>query len=343
MKRFAKARDIRSAVIGYGPSFDMGKFHFEQMRKAGMTPVAVADINPARLAAAARDFPGVETYPSVAELLRKADVDLVEISTEHNVHAKLALQCLRAGKHVIVEKPMAVTAADCDRMIAQARASGVMLTVHHNRHWDGCIVHALKALRSGAIGQVVRVQARMGGCGKPGDWWRASKSISGGVLYDWGVHHVEYCLQIIDSELTEVSGYDHRGFWSDQTRWKADTNEDEAFAVARFASGAWLTLCITHVDPSPKWGWVEITGTRGAYVFDGDRWETTRRADDQTVVTKGRNPPSDWLKFYRNVAAHLIRGAELVITPEWARRPIHIIDLAGQSAAAGRAMKARYA
>ena len=59
-------------------------------------------------------------------------------------------------------------------------------------------------------------------------------------------------------------------------------------------------------------------------------------------MTKGRNPPTQWEKYYANVAAHLVKGVPLVITAEWARRPIHILDLAGRSAKQGKALKARY-
>ena len=71
----------------------------------------------------------------------------------------------------------------------------------------------------------------MCGYGKPGDWWRTSKSISGGILYDWGVHLLEYALQLIDSEMVEVAGYAKTGFWAKETKWKDDTNEDEAIAI----------------------------------------------------------------------------------------------------------------
>jgi hypothetical protein len=66
------------------------------------------------------------------------------------------------------------------------------------------------------------------------------------------------------------------------------------------------------------------------------------REGNQTVVTKDKHPPAQWERYYANVAAHLTKGERLVITPEWARRPIHILDLAGRSAAQGRALKAKY-
>ncbi len=342
MKRFKRAKDIRVGVVGYSGAYNMGRKHLLEMASAGMTPTAVAEVVPERLAAADQDFPGIETYPSLTAMLKKSAVNLVAFITPHNTHAPLALEALRAGRHAIIEKPMAVTTAECDRMIAAARKKRVLVSTYHNRHWDGCIVNAVRKIRSGLIGEVFRVEAHMGSWGNPGDWWRASRSISGGILYDWGVHLLEYALQLVDSDIAEVSGFARTGFWAPKTRWKGDTNEDEGFAVVRFKSGQWITLCISQVDSNPKQGNLEVTGTKGSYVFGGRTWEAVTHDGDDTVRTSGGNPKSEGWRFYKNVADHLVRGKKLIITPQWARRPIHILDLAAQSARQGRALRAKY-
>ncbi|MFC1805581.1 Gfo/Idh/MocA family protein [Planctomycetota bacterium] len=343
MKRFKRAKDIKVGAIGYGGAFNMGRAHLGQMQQAGMTPVAVAEIDPERLKVAEDEWPGIETYSSVAAMLKKSDVDLVAIITPHNTHARLALQCVRAGVGVCCEKPFAVTTAECDAMIKAAKKARVVLSTYHNRHWDGCILEAVRQIRAKkVIGDVIRVEAHMGGYGKPGDWWRSSKSISGGILYDWGVHLLEYSLQLIDSDIVEVTGLAKTGFWAPKTAWKKDTNEDEGFAIIRFASGQWLTLTITHIDSNPKRGQLEITGTKGTYIMSGGDWELIQHKAGKTIVTKGKNPPSEGWRYYQNVADHMVKGTPLVITPEWARRPIHILDLADQSARKGKSQKAKH-
>ena len=72
------------------------------------------------------------------------------------------------------------------------------------------------------------------------------------------------------------------------------------------------------------------------------QYEVTTQDGARTVVTKGKSNPSEWWRFYKNIAQHLVKGEKLVITPEWSRRPIHILDLASRSARLGRALKARY-
>src|ERR1017187_6086024 len=328
MKRYKRASDIKVGVVGYGGAYNMGRAHLQEMRKAGMTPTAVAEIDPTRLAVATQDFQGIETYSSLSAMLNKSAVDLVTIITTHNTHAPLALRALKAGRHVVCEKPMAIKTAECDAMIAAARKSGVVLSTYHNRHWDGPIRNAVQHIRSGMIGDVVRVEAHWGSRSKPGDWWRTSKSISGGLLYDWGVHLLEYSLQIIRSDIVEVAGYAKTGYRASQTKWKKDCNEDEAFASVRFRDGQWLTLLISTLDSNSRRGFLEITGTEGSYVLDWTFNECLRQNGADTKIQRLRNPAGEGWRFYQNIADHLTKGAKLVITPEWARRPIHILELA---------------
>jgi scyllo-inositol 2-dehydrogenase (NADP+) len=337
----AKKTELKVAVVGYGASFNMGKWHLHEMQKAGMAPVAVCDIDTERLEVAEKDFPGIQTYASISGLLSRSDCDLVTIITPHNIHATLALKCLRAGKHVVLEKPMAITTRECDAMIAEAKRNKVVLSTYHNRHWDGCILRATNAIRKGSIGDIVRIEAHMGRFGQPGDWWRSSKTISGGILYDWGVHLLEYTLQLMQSEIVEVTGFTKSGVW--ETAWKGDTIEDEGYVMVRYSNGAWSSLLMSALEVAPRNGWLTVTGTAGSYTFDGNTFQQTTVKKDATITENGTNPPSESWRFYQNIADHIAGKEKLVITADWARRPIHIIDTACRSARAGKALKARYA
>lgn len=345
MPRYKRASDIKVGVIGYSGAFNMGKVHLTDMKAAGMCPVAVCELDKTRLEAAQADFPGIETYLSVDEMLRKSEVNLVVIITPHNLHAAQAMKCLRANRNVILEKPMAVTTAECDRLIAEAKKRNLLVSAYHNRHWDGWIMTARRKIEEGAIGDIVRIEAHAGGYSQPADWWRSSKSISGGILYDWGVHLLEYSLQLLKGDILEVSGYSKTGFWAGRTKWKKDTNEDEGFAVVRFSDGKWLTLSVSNIDSNPKSaerGMLEITGTTGSYNIMWDTYQIKRHRNGIEEVLRGKSEPSRWDKYYENIAAHLTKGEKLVITAEWSRRPIHILDLACRSAMMSRSFKARY-
>jgi scyllo-inositol 2-dehydrogenase (NADP+) len=345
MARFKKACDVKVGVIGYGGIFNMGQIHLNEMKKAGMTPVAVCDKDTKRLKVAETDFPGIETYTSITTMLKKSDVNLIVLITPHNMHAKQAAQCLNAGKHVICEKPLAITTEECDKMIATAKAKKLVLSTYHNRHWDGCILETMKHMKKGVIGDVVRIQAFTGCYEKPGDWWRSSKSISGGVMYDWGVHILEYALQVLEldnAKITEVAGFAKNGFWADKTAWKKDTNEDESFSVIRFNTGQWLTLTATQLDMNPQQSILEITGTKGTFLMNGGDYKIIKRRGKEEVVTTGSNCKDDWPQFYQNVADHMVKGDKLIISPEWSRRPIHILDLTCKSYKSGKTLAAKY-
>jgi scyllo-inositol 2-dehydrogenase (NADP+) len=156
------------------------------------------------------------------------------------------------------------------------------------------------------------------------------------------VHLLEYTLQIVASDIVEVSGFATRGVWAPKTAWKKDTVEDEGTIVVRYASGAWSSLLMTSIDAKPREGWIDVTGTRGSYSFDHGGWTLVAPRKESVTTVKGRNPDSEGFRFYQNVAAHLIKGEKLVIDAAWARRPIHIIDLAYQSAEKGAAVKAQH-
>jgi scyllo-inositol 2-dehydrogenase (NADP+) len=344
-KTYAHPSAIRVAVVGYGGAFNMGRQHLTEMRMAGMTPTAVVVRDPQRLEVARTEFPGIETYATVDELLAKSAADLVTVITPHDSHAELGLKIAAAGRHVVLEKPMAITTEECDAMIAAAKSRDVIVSTYHNRHWDGWILHALELFHAGTFGDIVRIDLRMGQHARPSDWWRSSRSISGGVLYDWGVHLLEYALQLISSPVTEVSGYAWNGYWANQPHfsWAKDANEDEAQATIRFASGQRINLTITQLDSAPERGFMKIVGTKATHIIDWAGSETTfGLGAGKSTLERAPHPPSEGQKFYDNISAHLTKGEPLIITGEWARRPIHFLDLAARSAKEGKALPVKY-
>lgn len=340
---------IKVGVIGYGATCEMGRMHLKSMEKAGMEPTAVVEPNAERLACAAKEFPGIETYATVPEMLDKSKVKLLVVITPHNTHRDIAMECLRANRHVVSEKPLCITTEDCDELISEAKKRGLLLTAFHNRHWDGGVLEAMRLLKDEKmIGDIIRIEAHCGQRSKEANpTWRGSKSISGGILFDWGVHLLEYGLQLLgDAKLVEVSGFAANGHWAATSKWGADACEDEASLVARFDTGVWMSLNVTDIDSLPKSvdrNMLEITGSKGSCLLGIGSIKVIRPlGEGRTEIIEKTNLPNQWDNFYGNVAAHLYEGAALVITPEWSRRPIHILDLAVKSAALGRCLPARH-
>ncbi len=339
---FKKASDIKAGIIGYGPSFGMGKLHLDQMAAAGMSICAMADIDPERCEACAAEFPSLETYTSTTEMLEHSEVDLIAIITPHNTHAELAIQCMKAGRHVITEKPFAINTDECDALIEARDSNQVMLSVHHNRHWDGLIIKAREKIESGIIGKILHLDAHLGEYRMPGEWWRGSKSISGGLMFDWGAHFIEYALQLLPGKIMEVSGFMHNGFWAAQSSWKEDCIEDEAFSLVRFDDGTYLKLKLSSLETNPKPSWLEVNGSKGSFIIQPNSWTAHCQEQGGEVLRQGPIGDSQRHLFYDNIVAHLLGKAELSITAEYARRIIHIIDWTARSSKANRALPVRY-
>ena len=333
-------KQIRGAVIGYGGAFNMGKDHLARMQAAGITPVAACDIDPTRVAVSSTDFPGLRTYTDVPALLADDGVDLVTIITPHNTHAPLALQALSAGKSVICEKPMCLTAGEATDMIAAAKKNQVMLSVFHNRRHDGDFQALREAIvEKKLIGDVFSIQAGFAGYGHPGHWWRSDKAVSGGAFYDWGAHFLDWILNLMPGrKVVSVSGYFHKRMWHDVS------NEDHVQAILRFDDGAHADLSFSQIAtlPMPRW---RIQGTTGGILDDGsvkDGMKLFTHLHGIKMQGELRNKAAQWDKYYRDIYAHLTDGAPLDVTPQQARRVIAVIEAAEKSSKSGQAESVAY-
>ena len=120
---------MRFGLIGYGA---WGRHHAAAIRNApGLTLAGVACRGEASAAAAGRDLPGVAVYRDYRELLRDASIEAVDVVTPNHLHAEIGVAALEAGKDVLLEKPMAVSTAECDRLIAAAARNGRVLSIGH--------------------------------------------------------------------------------------------------------------------------------------------------------------------------------------------------------------------
>lgn len=326
---------IRCAILGYGPSFNMGRHHAKLINATeGLTAIGACDIDPARIKAARDDFPSFRTWPNADKMLADPDVDLVVSILPHNIHAEYAVKCLKAGRHVITEKPFCVTLKEADAMIAAAKAKGVMLTCYHNRRWDGDFCTIRRMIRQGLIGEVFEISCGFADYQKPGRWWRSDKAISGGNLYDWGAHFTDWVLQLIPEKIASIQGFFQKKVWAQAT------NEDHTQAIIRFANGAMADIVFSSISAAPRPRW-RILGTAGAILDDrtvekGCQVMTYENGQIVQRQVKWDAGISD--EYYHNIADHLLLGDELMIKPQEARRIISVIEYAERSSKAGTSM-----
>ncbi|MCH7903893.1 MAG: Gfo/Idh/MocA family oxidoreductase [Armatimonadetes bacterium] len=327
------SKTISGAVIGYGPSFDMGKHHATWMEGAGIQFVAVCDVDEGRCTAAKTDFPTIDTYLDYSDLLARSDIDLIVVVLPHNLHAEVTVASLQAGKNVIVEKPMCLSVAEADEMIGAATTAGKMLSVFHNRRHDGDYLAIKKAIDDGLIGDVFHIECSFGNFERPGDGWRSDKSLSGGNLFDWGAHFLDWILNFVPGPVDSVTGF----FKSDV--WKEATNEDHTQAILRFANGCVADLQVSSLSsvPKPKW---RILGTKGGITADWGKTITVK-ADHEGHIASFDIPcaADDWAAYYENIVAYLRGDEPLNVTAEQSRRTIAIIEAAEKSSRTGQAEK----
>lgn len=341
---------INVALLGYGA---IGREHSDALQAvAGLTLHTICDRNAERLELARRLYPDVHLVADLADVLDDPAIDLVIVATPPNTHAAVALELVRAGKHVVVEKPFCITTAEADTLIAAANDNQRLLTVYQNRRWDTDFLAIKAVLREDAIGELFSVETFIGGYGHPCDYWHSDVVTSGGVFYDWGSHYLDWVLDLVAEPVVAVSASEHKRVWHDVT------NADHSTIRLRFGSGVEAQFIHSDIAAAlkPKW---YVLGTRGAIVAQwrhetvtSRRWsgdlieERLQAAESPAIVTVHQRgsgevthvqeralptPPID--AFHRNLADHLLLGAPLAVSPESARRNIAVMEAATLSAA----------
>jgi scyllo-inositol 2-dehydrogenase (NADP+) len=343
---------VRCAVVGYGAAHVFGRAHGRWIDATpGLEWAAVCDTSAERLEAAREEFPNLETYDSVSSLLQKADVRMVSIVTPHHTHAALAVECLNAGKHVVVDKAMCLSVAEADRMIGAAETNDAMLAVFHARRRDGNFRAIKEAVHNGRIGDIFHVELTAGGYGRPNDWWYSRKTQGGGAFYYWGPHAIDWVLDLVGDRVTGVNGFYHKLVWHD-----VDI-EDQTRAILRFAGGTVADITWSHIAAAGKPLW-RILGTKGAIVDSGaggnkgyqeeitgppgGTFDLTTIEEGERIQTTVPYKESDWLTYYGQVSDHLLRGGPIPVTGEDGRRTIAVFEAAERSSASGQTEPVAY-
>ena len=304
---------------------------------------AVMSSDPAKVH---RDLPAVPVLPSIDALLADPAVELVVVAAPNAVHFELAAAALRAGRHVVVDKPLTVTVAAADDLIALAAAADRRLAAFHQRRWDSDYLSLSRCVRSGQLGRVSTYLARYDRFRpEPVDRWRERAGPGAGLLFDLGAHLVDQALCLFGLPSTVIA---------DVGAQRPGATVDDYFHVVL---GYGTLRVILHAGslvlaPGPR---LEVHGDRGSFVsrgIDGQvaallagqrpgaaGWGLTGGSASLTTVD-GERPaervPGAYQTFYRQMAA-AVRGAGPVPVPaEQARDVIRVIECARRAGSEGR-------
>src|SRR6266851_2134065 len=260
--------------------------------------------------------------------------------TPPSVHFDSVMAALRAGKHVVCEKPFAIRVEEVDRMIDAAAAGNRVLTVYQSRRWDPDYLALREVVQSGRIGDAFYMESFIGGYDHPCDFWHSDEAISGGMIYDWGSHYFDWILQLMPDHVRSISAHAHKLVWHDVT------NSDQVRVDLAFAGGAQATFLQSDIAAASKPKWY-LLGTKGAVVGE---WQAEAVPADFPARVKGFRPadsgtheellalaPRDDHGFYRNLADHLAWDEALAVTAEQARRTVAVMEAASHSIARGGA------
>ncbi|SCG36589.1 Gfo/Idh/MocA family protein [Micromonospora coxensis] len=341
---------LRVGLLGYGIAGRV--FHAPLIAATpGLRLHAVVTANPDRREQVRREHPDARLVDDADLLWRTPQaLDLVVVATPNRQHLPMARAAVAAGLPVVVDKPLAATAAEGRALVDEAHRRGVPLTVFQNRRWDGDFRTARRLVAGGELGRVTRFESRFERWRpaiKPG--WResAAPGEAGGALYDLGAHLVDQAVQLFGPVRTVYAEVDRRR--------PGALVDDDAFVALTHTGGVrshlWMSAVAAQLGPRMR-----ILGDRAAYTTYGlDVQEEALRAggrpdtpgwgevpperhgllgvdgDLRPVPTK----PGRYQDFYAQLATALRGGGPLPVDPADAVATVELIELAHRSAAEG--------
>ncbi|MEV4441537.1 Gfo/Idh/MocA family oxidoreductase, partial [Streptomyces sp. NPDC049577] len=338
---------FRVGLIGYGLAGSV--FHAPLVAATdGLVLDTVVTSNPGRREQAAAEHPGVRTVEETDELFARAgELDLVVIASPNRTHVPLARAALEAGLAVVVDKPLAATAAEAEELAALAGRRNLLLSAFQNRRWDNDFRTVAKLVADGALGDVQRFESRFERWRpNPKGGWRESGDPAdiGGILYDLGSHLVDQALALFGPVTTVYAE-------SDVRRRGAEADDDTFIALAHangVRSHLWMSATAAQLGPRFR-----VLGSEAGYVkygldpqeaalregrrpgTTGTEWGVEPRTSwgrlgaGESPLTGGGEPvptlPGDYPAYYAAIAESLRTGATPPVTATEAAAALRVL------------------
>lgn len=356
----------RIGFIGFGGMG--GGYHFEVARDRkdacdDLAPVAVYDVRQCQRDLAVER--GLKAYDNLDEFLASDEFDIVVVATPNQFHCELTCKALEAGKHVICEKPVAMSLEEFDKMVETSHRVGKYFFVHQNRRFDTDMLIVKHAVETGRLGKLSSVESAFTGGYMEG--WRTQFNHGGGILYDWGVHLIDqivYLFSLVNDKPVSV--------YAKLRNENLKEVDDNTTVNITFESGATARVWVSgssSLAPINRW---LVCGEMGQlwipehYAKNGKLkyWtETSWSADDIDVYDEngafkkerearnrhnvqtvdypddGYELKQDWVGLYISMFDTIDNGAPMLVTHEQARQVLSIIKAAHESSKTNTVVK----
>lgn len=341
---------LNFALVGCGR---IAKRHSELLGErqiAGAQLAAVCDRVPHRAAAIGERF-GVPHFADMHQMMQAVPIDVVVVLTESGLHAEHVLALAPYGKHLVVEKPMALSLSDADRMIEACDRAGIRLFVVKQNRFNVPIVKTREALEAGRFGKLVLGTVRVRWCRPQSyydqDSWRGTWALDGGVLTNQASHHVDM-LEWMMGDVESV-------FAVGRTALVNIEAEDTAVVAVRFRSGALGVIeATTATRPKDLEGSLSILGEGGTVVVGGfamNRMITWSFSDpqpgDENVMEDfSVNPPNVYgfghQAYYEHVVECIAHGRQQLVDGLEGRKSLELIMAIYESIETGKQVELRF-
>jgi phthalate 4,5-cis-dihydrodiol dehydrogenase len=312
----ADATPLRLGVAGLGRAFSVMLPAFT--RHPAVKLVAAADIRPEARKRFAEDF-AAKTYDTVARLCADPAVDAVYVSTPHQFHREHATLAAQAGKHLLIEKPMALTREDCAAIAGAARKAGVQVVVGHSHSFDTPVRHLRKLIESGAFGKVRMIHALnyTDYLCRPRRPEELDTSQGGGAVFNQAAHQVDIVRLIAGAPVTGVRTM--------TGSWDSKRPTEGAYAtLLTFEDGVFASLAYSgygHFDSDEFDGWIgEMGQAKTPYAGRSRPQFKTQR--EETAFKNARNYGGVEFRPLAETAAHQHFGTLLVSCDRADLRPV---------------------
>jgi predicted dehydrogenase len=340
------AKAIRLGVVGLR---NIGRNHIRRaMALEGVDVAGVCDTDRERLEAAASEFDIDRRCTRAEDLLAQEGLDGVILAVPNHLHAPLAIAAMAAGRHVLVEKPIAHRSADAREMIAARDRTGKVLMVGMNQRFDPLVAAARRRILAGEIGEVLYARAHWNrrtlgkGVAARGDWAATAELSGGGPLIDLGVHKLDLAMFLMGfPQVESVCGFCAAGVGRAAAKRRGGVYEveDMAAGLVRFRGGSALHLeaayFMNQAEEPPQQ--VAIYGSEGGFVAGRPHGHLLFRADGDANAPVKLTPQHGWAATAVEHFVQVLRGQqELSPTAEEGLIALRIVEAIYESARTAR-------